>query len=775
MLKPFIRGDAAAGYWLEFGDDKPTLRHGGGGEFDAIFANREGTAQEEVRAFRGQWLEEREGHIALGGEIALPRLDAVVTVRIVYRQAGDATIAKTIEIAADRELTFTFVNRLQALTAPDRYWTFQSDEPEGSAVYELYPAVGMVIGGQAYGLLTDNGFRNRWTRISRRKDEDGYLVGLDRQPDAGLTAIAGRAEREAGEHYVQLKFGELLDFTKSAPEPVSLAGAGAWRPVGAASLRVDERGCVVVTGDAEGQSGIELPLALDKNEMYEIVFSYRSAHKLALCLMDADSSSYFEWGYEYGAYRDNIPTTADGETGTFARRFFSCRFRRNHQPLRLQIRSDATVTGPLDFAVQSLHIRKYAGEAQPYHTVSPSSPAALRVFLFASSAASHREVQIAAQTKLAEGLGFQGTETEKIMYADNQMLIWIAQHDRFVPHLVPSLNYHPDMYLRDAFWHAQAIDDREVAESAWQRYAETQHEDGQLDTLVMPYFYRPSRDDNDSTLFYLMWACINRRKYGTRVDSGVLARTFGSIVRNHSPQRDGLYRSRTAGWLDTIWNVDKVRAINQGHYAVALQCARELGLDVEQEEIDKAKMAYRSLYDPEKQTLKWSEDEHYISPSVLLGEFLSLWLFDEPILSDEQVVRTVERFPVIGRGVPCICNEDGSFFTERNKPWEGKYTWPDGVYHNGGSWFLYEYLAYAAAARHGWEQAVARMRWRVEMEFGREREPYSHEFIPLSDKDDDWWPTTGVFAWNTFMIVANRVAAGVNLFPANKSMGKMEE
>lgn len=765
MFKPFIQGNEASGYWLEFGNESPILGHGDEGEFHAVFSNPEETFNEAVHAFRGQWIEEREGQITLGGDLRLSRLDADLSVKVVYRQVNETVISKSIEIHADRELKFSFVNRLKAVAVPEQYWTFENAEPEGGAVYELLPAAGMVLGGKAYGLLTDNGYRNRWTRIIRRKDDEGFMVGLDVQPDPELLAIASDAERAAGEHYVQYKFGEALDFTSNTSSPVALPEQSTWRSIKSASHHFNDAGSLIVSGSTEEQSGIEIPIELDKNEMYEIELVYRSPHKLALSLLDAESSSYFEWGYEYGAFRDNIPPTREGEYRSFSRRFFSSRFQRKRQPLHLRIRNDVNEEGqPLDFEIKALHIRKYEGKARQYHTAGPSAPAKLRLILFESEASSHREVQIASQVKLAEGLGMNGTEAEKIMYANNQMLTWIVQHDKFEPHLVPSLNYHPDMYLRDAFWHAAATDDKEVSEQCWLRYAETQHEDGQLDTLVMPYYYRSSRDDNDSTLFFLMWACINQRKYGTRVDRKILEKTFRSIINNHSPERDGLYWSRTAGWLDTIWSVDKIRSINQGHYAVALQCAKELGLEVLQDEIEKAKNAYRALYDHERQTLKWSEDEDYISPSVLLGEFLNLWLYNEPILSSEQVINTVERFPVIIRGVPCICDADGNFFTDENKPWEGKYNWRDGVYHNGGSWFLYEYLAYAAAARHGWEQGKEKMDWRVKMEFSRENEPYSHEFIPLSHDDDDWWPSVGVFAWNTFMIAANRVAEGVNLF-----------
>jgi hypothetical protein len=396
-----------------------------------------------------------------------------------------------------------------------------------------------------------------------------------------------------------------------------------------------------------------------------------------------------------------------------------------------------------------------------FHTLTPGEERTIRLFVFEERSVEHRDIQVASQVRLAEGLGFDGTEAEKILFADNQMLVWIAEHDKFAAHVVPSLNYHPDMYLRDAFWEVAAVFDKDVSVECWNRYAETQHPDGQLDTLVRAYRYAPSVDDNDSTMFFIMWAYLNWKRYGVQPDMEPVRKALANIRMLHCPNRDGVYQSRTAGWFDTIWGPPTVTAINQGHFAVVLQCAKALGLeDVSDEEIALAKDAYRALYDAKNRYVRWSINADYLSPSVLLGEFMNLWLFDEPILSDEAVIGTVEKLPVVKRGVPCIADKDAQMFTDDDKPWEEKYTWRKGVYHNGGSWFLYEYLAYAAAARHGWAPAKARMIWRMEMEFSKEDEPYSHEFIPLTDDEDDWWPTCRMFGWNTFAIVANQIADG---------------
>ena len=478
--------------------------------------------------------------------------------------------------------------------------------------------------------------------------------------------------------------------------------------------------------------------------------------------LDASDSSYFEWAKELGAHSDQIKSSQNDEWQSFKKCFFSSRFPNLHQSADLKIMQVSENDEPYEIEMRNVEIRKYSGEARQYHTLEKGSQETIRLFLFEEPSSSHRDIQIASQVRLAEGLGFEGTLEEKIMFADNQMLIWIAQHDQFDPHVVPSLNYHPDMYLRDTFWEVNAIFDKEVSEKCWLRYAATQHEDGQLDTLARSYNYAPSVDDNDSTMFFIMWAYLNWKRYGMIPVKEPLAKALENIRRLHCQNHDGRYISRTAGWFDTIWGEPCVTAINQGHFTVVLQCAMEMGLNVTTEEILLAKEAYRNLYDSSLGYVKWSTKADYLSPSVLMGEFMNLWLFNEGILSDQAVIQTVEKLKIIKRGVPCIADREGNFFKDENKPWESKYSWRKGVYHNGGSWFLYEYLAYAAAARHGWHQAKERMAWRIKMEFSKEDEPYSHEFIPLTDDVEDWWKTCRVFGWNTFAIVANQVAGGAS-------------
>lgn len=759
-MERFLMGNQEDGFWVGLGHDQPVITQSG--EFSAVFTDPDTGEQESVFGWRAKEVTEGLESITLDGDIDLPRLRAKVAVRVTYDVINSNLVQKEISFTSNTPLLCSITARLTATREPENYWTFEQASHPGGPIYEIYPAMGMKIDGRVYGYLTDSGYRNRWTRVNRQTDGHGFLIGIDTQPDAELMMLAAAEERNHGLHYVQYKFGEYLDFSEETYDTLSLGPDAGWQSLSAgANLQILDDS-IHVAGTEGAERGLVLPVVLHKNELYEVYFEYRSMHPLSLRLLDANSDTYFEWAKELGAYRDQIVSTEGSEWKSFAKRFFSSKFPDTHQSTILKLMQDPTLDAPFDIEVRNVEIRRYHGSARQFHPLVPGEPHSIRLFVFDEPSDRHRDIQIASQVRLAEGLGFEGSTAEKMLYADNQMLVWIAQHDKMEPHVVPSLNYQPDMYLRDTFWEASAVFDKEVAVGCWQRYAATQHVDGQLDTLARSYNYAPSVDDNDSTMFFIMWAYINWKRYGAEPQMEPLKKALESIRSLHCPNRDGRYISRTAGWFDTIWGEPGVTAINQGHFAVVLQCARELGMDVTDTEVVAAKKAYRDLYDTTLGYVRWSSAQDYLSPSVLMGEFMNLWLFNEPILSDEAVISTVEKLPVIKRGVPCIADKDAKLFTDDNKPWESKYTWRQGVYHNGGSWFLYEYLAYVAAARHGWDLAQERMDWRLEMEFSKEDEPYAHEFIPLTDDEDDWWPTCRVFGWTTFAIVANQVAAGAS-------------
>jgi hypothetical protein len=213
-----------------------------------------------------------------------------------------------------------------------------------------------------------------------------------------------------------------------------------------------------------------------------------------------------------------------------------------------------------------------------------------------------------------------------------------------------------------------------------------------------------------------------------------------------------------------------------------------LGLDVTEQEIRAAEDVYRSFYEPKLGYLPFGPDLPFrklVSPSVLMPEFLSLWLFDRPLLPDEAVTKTLDYMDRIwnqrragGYAVPNMLWDDGEFQRKETKVYAPSLWWEPGIYANGGSYLLYEYLAYVVGLKHGWipekvgKSAQERMAKRLELEFSEELQPVSHEYIPLTqaiDTPGSVWdgrsdqgipgpPGSKVFGWNAFVVIANEVA-----------------
>ena len=84
---------------------------------------------------------------------------------------------------------------------------------------------------------------------------------------------------------------------------------------------------------------------------------------------------------------------------------------------------------------RDLEISRIATQCEPYHHLEMGHDQAKTVFIFVSDAIPDtvRGYRLASQLSLADGLGFKGSETEKVLYADVMMLSWNADLDSAVP------------------------------------------------------------------------------------------------------------------------------------------------------------------------------------------------------------------------------------------------------------------------------------------------------------------------------------------------------
>jgi hypothetical protein len=393
---------------------------------------------------------------------------------------------------------------------------------------------------------------------------------------------------------------------------------------------------------------------------------------------------------------------------------------------------------------------------------------------------------ISSQTRLAEGMGFQGSAIEKMMYANVNMLTWISDINDFSPFLVPNMNYAPDMYNRDTYFSVVATYNKYLNLNLWEEWGKTQTANGGIGTIITPSMGSVEVKDNEATILWLQWALLNRRRFKAELPKEKIDRAVAYVLNEFDPDRDGVCEAHfPLNQIDVITYEPKTHrlAANQGMFAVALKTIKALGYDeVSEGYINKAVAAYKNFYDPTRKHLLF--DTRYpdlISLTDLEPEFLSIWLFNEKMLTDEMVKNHLDRMPLLnknpkaphpelGTTAPILIRVTGrnqfSYFTKDYQPFEkfgdenytdGK---NDGYYYNGGSWFRPEYCAYVTGLKHGWKNALSMMENRVWAEMNLNPAwPFSKEFIPTKwTTTDSWWPSTKGLSWNVFILMANEVA-----------------
>jgi hypothetical protein len=298
------------------------------------------------------------------------------------------------------------------------------------------------------------------------------------------------------------------------------------------------------------------------------------------------------------------------------------------------------------------------------------------------------------------------------------------------------------LFTRDAYWILAAHRDPKVHAAVLGRLRPEQHPDGQAPTALYIDGYSPRGRDNDDecTLLFVLMS-YDAFRLGVAPDRGSLERAAGWLAR-HAPQgRYGSSPGPFAYWLDTLSLAGDAPCVayNQGLYAVALQALRAMGLPVDPAP---AEAAYRATFDPALGQIRCYADRagrfgQLRDSSSLVGEALSWYYFDRPVLTREMVAATLAT-------QPRAFYPDGSFLGFRNLtrqdggplPVSWMNDWPankPGDYQNGASWVLYDALALYAGIRHGVPGTAGLLLDRLASE--TRRSPTLHEYIVATDED----------------------------------------
>ncbi|MHB8501633.1 MAG: hypothetical protein ACYDCG_20380 [Candidatus Acidiferrales bacterium] len=790
-------GDAQQGYGVAlFFDGQPLARHNRGGEFSASFQNEERSVEDRVGDWKASSWTGSSTHMTLEGECNLKNLKARVFVQVDYEVVAPHVVRKKIRFRQEDIflLFYQVSNRLEPQDTPAKLWSFDQLDWQGGSLHEYFPAAGFrTKSGLCVGLLTDSGYRNQWTRFIRR---DGRPVkpAPQRIPDTNLYSGAGPEERSKGDFFIQQTFGEVTEQLAGEHESqaVPLPEISSWQRQGEATL--EERDGVATLSTHSSEDGAIIPFAAQGSGVYSVRMDYRSAVPVALEIWNVDKQ--LRKVEDITLYNDGLPESGD-EWRAFQTTVFVPGLEGYGKAIFLSMAPSEQASkvdaraGTSKLEVRELQIHRIATRSAPYHRLEMDHPAEKTVFVFANDTIPDtvRGHRLASQRYLSDGLGFKGGETESVVYADLMMLCWIAGPESFRPIVAPSIWYSAagEMYLRDSFFALNGIHNRELNESVFGLWAENQGEDGAINTLVEPNLANVERKSNDSTPLWLMWALLNRQRFGTELPADKVRRAAEYCLRTFDPRRDGVCHAQfVMGQLDVIRYPEGTSFIceNQGVLAVTLRVIKALQIPgisetISEERLDHAEELYRSYYDAQREFLRPAREiGDAIGFAEIFPEYLSLWLFNRKILTDRMVVNHLDRIPLMMPRKECPHPEAGgtvrpiliglpeggtgwSYFTERWHPMVSdsfalNYAnhGMDGIYYNGGSWMRIEICGYVTGMLHGWTAApksIANRLW-AELNIGPDF-PTSQEYL-ATDPAHPFYGYHRVFAWNSFVLQA---------------------
>lgn len=752
-------GDSITGFKVGlFDGDRQLLSNDD--EFSLLISNTDLSEKVLMSGWKGKKWSGNDSSITLTKESYIPEFDVNLDVTVTYKIINSNVVKKTIRLFQPGMPLMYYTLREKFIPAqkPIKYVSFEYDNFPGGFAHEMFPSVGYVDHNHMLvGLLVDAGYKNQYTRTTRRRfsGRGGGFVGMRKLPDPQLLSVATVVEQAADHDYVQTTFGEMYN--------------------------LDAGKETVVFSKPSVQSSVETVVPLKDQQVYTISFSCKGDTSLALKLFrikNGKKTVELEHGLKY---IDNFKLK-DGDWTLF-----------KGSILVPYIQNDSVslFIGKLDNQVNQLQIKDlqivvHQPAPEPYNILPIGEAREKTSYLFVEPWKDHHEFMISSQTRLAEGMGFKGSQIEKMLYANMNMLTWINGVNDFQPFNVPNMNYSPDMYNRDSFFSTVATYNKALNLSIWDQWAKTQTPKGGIGTIITPYMGSVEAKDNEATIEWLIWAMLNKRRFKVTLPEDKIRKAVAYVLNEFDGGKDGICRSHfSMSQVDIVDYKPKTDrlAVNQGMLAIALRTIKELGFPMKESYIQKAEQEYRKFYDPKRKHLMF--DRNYpdiISLTDLEPEFYSLWLFNRSILTDEMVVNHLEQMPLLnkvansphpeyGTTAPiCIRLTDDkqgyAYLSADYQPFagfgesnyaDGK---SDGFYYNGGSWLRGEYCAYVAGLKHGWKKAPKIMENRVWAEINlNPKWPFSKEFIPTKwTTTDSWWPSTQGLCWNVFILMANEVA-----------------
>ncbi|MBL9129306.1 MAG: hypothetical protein JNL97_16770, partial [Verrucomicrobiales bacterium] len=331
-----------------------------------------------------------------------------------------------------------------------------------------------------------------------------------------------------------------------------------------------------------------------------------------------------------------------------------------------------------------------------WQTLAAGETRTFTTWVFAAPARSAYDARTAAHMAIANAKGWNGSIVEAILRNTSYYLLRRnlardaddrSRSGRYI--FVSGPGYGWKQWVSDGFYTALGLDDPEKT----------------IESNRAVFWTRMDYEDNAQ--YYLIWAVLMKRAGGS-IDDALVRKAYDFIRRN---EKDGFYippalpgSPNPRGWKTyhdvLLYDEDDCPTSNQGFHCGALLAAKELGLPVEDADIERAILAYRSLFNAERGFFPTSRKQRdTLGQDTLYGATLTYAVFGRKVLTDELVrahVRTSEKVKS-PYGLRVISQADGSLLPGHS-----------GVYCYGGSWFLNDAANYLLAEIHGWPSSEIR-------------------------------------------------------------------
>ncbi|HLN72605.1 MAG TPA: hypothetical protein VK205_04880, partial [Prolixibacteraceae bacterium] len=538
QVKLYAKGDAQQGFHVTIFDGTRAMVTNSE-EFSIHLFNTDKSAQADIHWRASSW-EGNESMIILRGESYIPDLDANLSVSVRYELVNPSLVKKTIQLFQPSMPDMYYIMEQTASPAqkPLKYISFECDSFPGGLVHEMYPAIAWVTPNHmTVGFLTDAGYLNQYTRTTRRRfsGRGGGFVGMRLLPDPALYRVATLEEQANDNNYICQTFGEMYNLDAGTTRLVKPRDEG-YKEGNVEVVRNDS--LISLKCHPKGKAGIEFIAPFKDQNIYTISFLCKGNTPLALKLFrmrNGKKTTELEDGIKY---IDHFPASEQQWT-LFKGSILVPYIERDSVSVFIGTQSGLESW----LQIKNLRFEEHEPQKEAYNRLPMGKIMEKTTYIFTEPYTNHKDFMISAQTRLAEGKGFKGTQIEKMLYANFNMLTWITTVHDLSPFNVPNMNYSPDMYNRDSFFSTVATYNKELNLSLWEAWGKTQTAKGGIGTIITPYMGSVEAKDNEATIEWLIWAMLNRRRFGVTLPMEKIKRAVDYVTNEFDSVHDGKCRS----------------------------------------------------------------------------------------------------------------------------------------------------------------------------------------------------------------------------------------